>query len=169
MATSFSASSSYVACHLCRRDMVQQSAWGMWISFASASNIQCERPVVVGAIQQPTFNSLLQWAWVTSSPPDTSILINQAYGNNLWRSYFSMLPEVSHPSPRTLVAGDMIVSVNGMPIYTFGNSISNLMEYLKRCNQLFIVAVRNSSATPLNPTLQRIVEKVSLFLVRVQL
>ena len=67
-----------------------------------------------------------------------------------------MLPEIA--SPRTLMAGDVIQSINGMPVYAFGDSIATILEYLKHCNQIFIVAYRSNDQ---DANVQRIVETVS--------
>lgn len=132
---------SYVACHLARHDILQQHAWGLWVSFVGKK----ESPSLVVQGATPTFHSLLQWTWVTASSPDTAIITNQSYGSNLWMSYVAMLPRVTHPSHGTLLSGDIILTINGMPVSSFGGSLSHVTDYLRRCNQLFLVAVRSEN------------------------
>ena len=149
-------SMSFVACHLRQPFLSQQqnnNSWGMWVSLLGDD----KTALVVANIQHRCFDALLQWSWLTSSPPDTTILWNRSYGSDLWKSYFSMLSPLLYNynhthSARTLLPGDVILAINGLPISAFGGSIANVTNYLRQCPQLFLVAARSS--TPAVQSLQ---------------
>ena len=138
-----------VACHLRKRSYVSQNkqqqhqpkgSWGIGVSLVGSSNGSSSFLEVV-YVERRVFDPHLQWSWATSSLPETGIIWNQSYGIDLWRSYFSMLP-LQHDSPQTLMPGDIIVGINGLPVSSFGGSLSSLSNYLRDCQQLFLVALR---------------------------
>ena len=140
----------FVACHLRQPPVNHQLAaisnnhsWGLWVSLQGDD----KTALVVANIQKHSFDPLLQWSKTTAAPLDPSIVWNQTYGSyshDLWKSYFSLSPS-AESSHNTLLPGDVIVAINGLPISAFGGSIGIVTTYLqdKRCNELFLVAARS--------------------------
>ena len=164
---------SFVACHLRQpattsRDHTtskkdhhrQQYSWGLWVSLRGHD----KTALVVAHIQKHSFDPLVQWSKTTASPLDASIVWNQSYGsygNDLWKSYFSLAPSSAgadssttsgsnnnnNNNNNTLLPGDVIVAINGLPISAFGGSIGIVTTYLRQCHELFLVSARTSSAS----------------------
>ncbi|CAB9498413.1 expressed unknown protein [Seminavis robusta] len=140
---------SYVACHLCRDPLLQQHSWGLWVSMTKEEAAREDQPplLVVGGVDHSLFEHRIRWAFCTRSPPEPKVIWKyNTYGFDLWKSYFALLPP--HPQePRTLLPGDVIVGVNGLPVSAFGGNIRNVTTYMQQCTQVFLVAVRVSSST----------------------
>lgn len=140
---------SFVACHLRQPPANHQStttninhSWGLWVSLQGDD----KTALVVAHIQEHSFDPLLQWSKTTAAPLDPSIVWNQTYGsyaNDLWKSYFSLSPSFGTSHSNTLLPGDVIVAINGLPISAFGGSIGIVTNYLKACKELFLVAARS--------------------------
>lgn len=140
---------SFVACHLRQPPEDQTTnrrdgnhSWGLWVSLQGDD----KTALVVANIQKHSFDQLLQWSRTTTSQLDGSIVWNQSYGsygNDVWKSYFSLSPSVGDGSSNTLLPGDVIVAINGLPISSFGGSIENVRNYLRQSNELFLVAARS--------------------------
>lgn len=131
---------SFAACHL-HRSMLQNNSWGLWVTLTGDQ----KNALVVANVQHHCFDALVQWSYTTSSPPDANILWNRSYGSDLWKSYFSLLPAVSQTSFSTLLPGDVILAINGLPISAFGGSMTNVSHYLRQCSTIFLVAARSRS------------------------
>lgn len=127
---------SFLACHLCRSSSAQ--SWGLWVSLIERNSL------ILGSVRPKSFQSLVHWSWVTQSLPDTTIIWNTAFGSDLWRSYFCTLP-LNLASPRELLPGDKILSINGYTISAFMD-FAEIIAYLRKCTQLFIVAIRSNTA-----------------------
>jgi len=135
----------YVACDLRQplHSQIQNNSWGMWISLHGEN----KNILVLANIQHHIFDARLQWSWTTTSPPDINIIWNRSYGGDLWKQYFAMLPPVHDQkmSSRALLSGDVILSINGLPISAFGGSMANVTNYLRQCPRIFIIAARSLS------------------------